>query len=91
MRTLLIHLSVPDEDGRSGGEIAGAIQEAIEDDVETYQLEIISAEIVHNSGIRNDGEKLERLARLEAAFEAAGGRGIELADEIDELREELGL
>ena len=32
-----------------------------------------------------------KLEALEARFEAAGGRGVELADEIDELRKELGL
>jgi hypothetical protein len=28
---------------------------------------------------------------LEAAFERAGGRGVELAEEIDEIRKELGI
>lgn len=32
----------------------------------------------------------EELAELEADFERAGGRGVELADRIDALREELG-
>lgn len=31
-----------------------------------------------------------RLTKLEAAFDQAGGRGVELADEIDTLRVELG-
>jgi hypothetical protein len=31
----------------------------------------------------------EELQKAEAAFDAAGGRGIELADEIDELRRKL--
>lgn len=31
-------------------------------------------------------EDAARLVRLEAAFDEAGGRGVELADEIDELR-----
>jgi hypothetical protein len=34
-------------------------------------------------------DKRKRLARLEAAFEEGGGRGVELADEIDALRAEL--
>lgn len=34
-------------------------------------------------------EKFSELARLEAAFDEAGGRGVELADRIDALREEL--
>lgn len=34
--------------------------------------------------------KREELARLEAEFAAAGGRGVELADRIDALRAELG-
>jgi hypothetical protein len=33
----------------------------------------------------SDGEQ-GRLSELEAEFEAAGGRGVELADRIDELR-----
>lgn len=32
-----------------------------------------------------------RLAKLEAAFEHAGGRGVELADEIDALRDPMSL
>lgn len=36
-----------------------------------------------------DSVKRQRLAELEAEFEAAGGRGVELADEIDALRSEL--
>jgi len=36
-------------------------------------------------------DALEReLAELEAAFEAAGGRGIEMAERIDEIRQALG-
>lgn len=35
------------------------------------------------------GEKEARLERLEAAFDWSGGRGVELADEIDALRAEL--
>lgn len=35
-------------------------------------------------------DKRAELERLEAAFEEAGGRGIDLAERIDELREELG-
>lgn len=34
--------------------------------------------------------KRARLAECLIAFNAAGGRGVELADEIDRLREELG-
>ena len=40
---------------------------------------------------RNDNAELrEELAKLVAQFEAQGGRGIELADRIDAIREELG-
>jgi len=35
-------------------------------------------------------ERRKELARLEAAFEEAGGRGVELAERIDELRAQLG-
>jgi hypothetical protein len=31
----------------------------------------------------------EKLAKLEAAFEEAGGRGVELAEEIDQLRQHI--
>jgi hypothetical protein len=34
---------------------------------------------------------LRRLGKLEAAFEEAGGRGVELAEEIDQLRRDLYL
>ena len=37
-----------------------------------------------------DAEARAELARLEAQFAAAGGRGVELAEQIDELRAELG-
>lgn len=36
-------------------------------------------------------QEREQLAKLEAQFEAAGGRGVELADEIDELRRKIAL
>jgi hypothetical protein len=37
----------------------------------------------------NDEDKRAELARLEAAFKEAGGRGVELADRIDALRAEV--
>lgn len=42
---------------------------------------------------RKGGDAAARaeLAELEAEFERAGGRGVELADRIDELRAELGV
>ena len=43
-----------------------------------------------NSVDADEKELREELRDLEAAFELAGGRGVELAERIDELREELG-
>ena len=37
-----------------------------------------------------NAEARAELARLEATFAEAGGRGVELAEQIDELRAELG-
>jgi hypothetical protein len=39
----------------------------------------------------DDAHKLRLLRALEDLFAAGGGRGAELADEIDDLRVELGL
>lgn len=38
----------------------------------------------------NDAKKRKKLERLRLDLDACGGRGIELADEIDELACELG-
>ncbi len=58
-----------------------AVAEAIGRDVEDEEIE---AALARHSGrlsqLRSD------LRRHEAAFDAAGGRGVELADDIDGLR-----
>ena len=49
-----------------------------------------TVEEAEDSSANEEAAAKKELAVLEAALDASGGRGVELADRIDELRKELG-
>jgi hypothetical protein len=77
------------------------LEKLSQEELDEAVLEAKTAEAadINNSGrdaqiqylLENDDPRWEQLRELTVEFHAAGGRGIELAELIDELRHELGI